>query len=139
MIYLQYLVIDNRIIDFVDLALKDYKSLADNFPTFSISKTSSGYMVHSEFEQIMYGEKFKYLYDLELKGIYGPENHWDNCGDTDLVFKDEDELANLTRSVDADADMKALVQREDGKTIVIDRHLPKTLDNLPTRKSIKRK
>ncbi|MDE6341693.1 MAG: hypothetical protein K2K93_05200, partial [Muribaculaceae bacterium] len=57
-IMLQYLVIDNRIIDFVDLALKDYKSLAENYPTFSISKTSSGYMVHSEFEQIMYGEKF---------------------------------------------------------------------------------
>lgn len=92
-------------------------------------------MVHSEFEQIMYGEKFKYLYDLELKGIYGPENEWDYCEG----FNDEDELANLTRSGEADADMKALVQREDGKSIVIDKHLPNSLDNLPTRRSIKRK
>ncbi len=138
--YLQYLVIDNRIIDFVDIALKDFKSLAENHPTFSFSKTSSGYMVHSEFEQIFYGEKFKSVHDLELKGIYGPENNWDLSEYGFSEWEDQKELDNLTtRSGESDADMKALIQREDGKFIVIDKNIPASLNNVPTRRSIKRK
>ncbi len=138
--YLQYLVIDNRIIDFVDIFLKDYKNIGAIHPTFEITKTSSGYMIHSALEEILYGEKFKSVYDLELKGIYGPENIWDLSDYQSTQWKDEDELNNIAkRSRMIEPDMKALIPREDGKAIIIDRHLPKIINNHKTRSSIKMK
>lgn len=139
-VYLQYLVIDNRIIHFNDLALKDYCGIRNMNPKQTITKTSDGYLVTTEQEVKLYGERLKNIYEIEMKGIQGPEDFIDNSSYYQMGCEDKEELDELsTRSADQLSEKKTLIPREDGKIMVINRQLPNTLNNYKTRSTLKRK
>lgn len=127
--HLQYLVIDNRIIHFDNYALNGYVGIENIKPVQNITKTSDGYLIRTEIETKLYGEKFKSIYDIEMKGVAGPDEIIDNSSYDSLENNDRNELDMLTtKSGDTrSASSTEQVIRKDGKFFSIDRSLPYSL------------
>ncbi len=136
--YMQYLVIDNRIIHFENIAFKDYNGIETIKPQIRTSKTSDGYLIKTEIETKLYGEKFKSVYDLQIKGVNGSSEVIDLSIYDDIWNNDYSELENLhsqdnqTRSADSD---KKIV-RLDGKSVSIDQSLPHSLRSIKNTRTI---
>lgn len=128
--YLQYLVVDGRIIHF-DNFMDSYERINNINPQFSITKTNDGYTVKAEIEARIYGEKFKSTYKLNLIGVEGPVDEFDYLDYDNLGNKDNDEMNNLTRSSDDGiSSLQKAAPRSDGKRVVIDTTLPRTIKNI---------
>lgn len=132
--YLQYLVIDGRIIHFDNLA-NDFETIYGIKTMHSSSKTEDGYKVSQEAQFHLYGEKFKMNYDLNIHAVNGPVDEYEtDVWYSDITSHDQDEVDNLTRS---ETEMSS-IPREDGKSIVIDRSLPSSLSKIKACRTIKK-
>ena len=127
--YLQYLVIDNRIIHFDDYALNGYVGIENIKPVQNITKTSDGYFIRTEIEAKLNGEKFKSIYDIEMNGVDGPDEIVDKSSYGSIENNDRNELDMLVteRGVTRSASSTEKVIRKDGKLISIERSLPNSV------------
>lgn len=137
-IYLQYLIIDGRIINFEQIALNDYPGVLNIAPKINSKKTSEGYIVKLENETKLYGEKFKTTVEIEMKGTYGPEQTFDYTSYTSIENKDQDELENLNsiNKIKRSTSLDKRIEREDGKSISINRSLPQSLRSIKNTRTI---
>lgn len=136
--YLQYLVIDGRIIHFDDL-MDGY--LGVNVTTKStVTKNSEGYVIRTEAEtNMLYGEKFKTSLEWVFRGVNGPRVVYDLSDYYELNKNDNNEMNNLseTRSNEpTDFSEKRMIPREDGKTFEFDRSLPQSIGNTSRTRTI---
>lgn len=132
--YMQYLVVDGRIIHF-DRLLDDYECIDKVKTNIDISRTADGYHIYTSQENHIYGAKFISDIDMFIHGVDGPEVLYDYSDIDRVGRRDKEELNKLTRS----AVTESQVMRKDGKSIVIDRSLPSSLNKIKPRQTIKRK
>lgn len=141
--YLQYLVIDGRIIHTDDL-MNTYPSCHVT-PRSRVLKTANGYVTRIEVEATIYGEKCKVTSDIEYKGVNGPKVVYDLSDYFKIDGNDENEMNNLsetrsnepTRVIEKKSfPEKKSMPREDGKTFEFDRSLPKSIGNLSRTRTI---
>ncbi|MDE7419765.1 MAG: hypothetical protein K2N35_06115 [Muribaculaceae bacterium] len=129
---LQYLVIDGRIIHFDNL-MDGYEGIGNINPKFNVSKVNDGYVLTSELEAHIYGEKFKSTHKLHLIGVDGPVDEFDYLDYGHLQNDDKNELDNLTRGNNAQMNEIKSFPRNDKNKVVIDRRLPVSISNIKTR------
>ncbi|MDE6380253.1 MAG: hypothetical protein K2L11_07250 [Muribaculaceae bacterium] len=118
--------------------MNGYVGIENIKPVQNITKTSDGYLIRTEIEAKLYGEKFKSLYDIEMKGLAGPDEIIDNSSYNSIENNDRDELDMLvSQSVDTRSSSSTKkVMRKDGKSVSIDRSLPHSLRSLNKTRTI---
>lgn len=137
-IYVQYLVIDGRIIHY-DNQMKDYKGIRNNMSTISETKTADGYNIHREESHKFLGAEFRCLYDLQIKCTKGPAQVIDlSDGYHDLNSGDQEELNKMQTASRSSgrAETPARIERPDGKYMEIDRRLPASIRSLQTKRTL---
>ncbi len=124
-ISLQYLVIDGRIIHFVDLC--DYKSLGSDV---TVKRTEYGYLFRFEYRINLYGYNMKLIYDHELATIAGDHVEYD-LRDYHEIDKIDYENIDASRSNDqASRSTAPITIHDSGKTVEIDTSLPESVRNI---------
>lgn len=131
--YLQYLVIDGRIIHYDNL-VKDYAGILNLEPTFTETKTSYGYNIHREMPHNYLGAKFKYIYDLHIKCTDGPTIIVDHSNYNEIDRTDREEAFNGNKikagfESNPPDDNQSKIPRPDDKYIEIDHRLPLSLQS----------
>ena len=130
--YLQYLVIDGRIIHFDNLA-RDYMDIWNLKPEISEIKTSYGYNIHREMSHKYIGANIKTIYDLHIKCTEGPEVTIDYSNPYEMGNVDQDEINKInttSRKSRSKSETRSCVEREDRRYISIDRRLPNSINSL---------
>jgi len=123
--YLQYLVIDGRVIHFVDLCdLKFHET------KMSVTRNSDGYLCHTEVGANIYGRKFKAINDLQLKTIYGEHVEYDYRDYYQMSKNDSNIMDDLT-SRSSDLSGNSLIERKDGKAFEMNKALPASIRSIP--------
>lgn len=129
--YLQYLVIDGRIIHFDDVAVDNYERIRNIKTIPEVSKTTDGYCVTSSRTFHLYGQEFEHRSNTFIHGVEGPAVEYDCINYYGWLYgQDRDELNNITRTTESDISIESKHIRKDGKNIVIDRNLPKSLNKV---------
>jgi len=120
--HLQYLVIDGRIIHFVDLC--DYKYLGRDV---SVNRTGDGYRCHLVNKFSVYGANYKLIYDIDVVPVNGEhiEIDYRNYGTIDEIDNN-----NKEKSVIGSRSSEPITIYNSGKTIKIDTSLPESVRNI---------
>lgn len=120
--YLQYLVIDGRIIHFVDLC--DYKYLGREV---SVTRFGDGYRCHLVEKMSLYGANFKCIEDIDVVPVNGEHIEYDY---RDYGTIDEIDNNNKEKSVIGSRSSEPITIYDSGKTIKIDTSLPESVRNI---------
>lgn len=136
--YLQYMIIDGRLIHFNDICDLKTATLRHH-----VSKAANHVQLRMETEWRMYGEIFMSRGDLYLYKKDGPEELVMDARDTNgLNSNDQSELDKAKSRANAEglghtAPNNGLIPRHDGKTIEMNNTLPSSIQSMPRSRTIK--
>lgn len=119
---LQYLVIDGRIIHFVDLC--DYKYLGRDV---SVNRTGDGYRCHLVNKFSVYGANYKLICDFDVIPVNGEHIELDY---RDYRSINKIDIGNKEGSVIGSRSSEPITIYNSGKTIKIDTSLPESVRNI---------
>lgn len=123
--YLQYLVIDGRIIHFNDIV--NYNYLGRDV---MVTHTPNGYSMHLEENHSVFGYNFKLIDDIEIIKVNGPQILIDESEYGKIEENDNEELDQLNgqaSKIRSNDEQSAGLPRNDGNRMKIDRTLPQSI------------
>lgn len=123
--YLEYLVIDGRIIHFNDIV--NYKYLGRDL---TATHTPNGYSMRLEEKHSVFGYNMKHIDDIEIIKVNGPQIISDDSEYGRIEENDNEELNQLngqSSKTRSNGGQSAGLPRNDGNKMKIDRTLPQSI------------
>lgn len=132
--YLQYLVIDGRIIHFNDIL--NYKYLGRDV---TVTNIPNGYYMRHVDKHSIFGYNIKLIDDMEIIKVNGPQIISDDSDYRIIDENDDEELNQLngqSSKIRSDGGQSAGLPRNDGNRMKIDRTLPQSIRSVEQSRTI---